>query len=90
MFEKLIKPLMRQREKEIFEGLIQAGQIETAVLIIHPKHKRLIAESELNIDVVFSDACPEDTAFVVKDDYLKSCIKEGERWAYYQGEKTNK
>lgn len=89
MFKELIKPLMKQREKEIFEGLIRTGQIETAVCIMHPKYKRLIAESELNIDVVFSEMCPENTAFMVIDDCLKRNIKEGERWAY-QGEKTNK
>lgn len=78
-----MKAFQRMREQELFKELQAKQMIDDAVLIMHPKHKRIIAESGIGAYVLWSDVCPEDKAYMITDEDLK---KEMKRNRYFMPE----
>lgn len=69
-------------DSSIFQDMKEKGQIKTATLIAHPKHKKIIVECGLDIDIIFSDICPEDKIYMVNDPDMKEEIKRNREHLY--------
>lgn len=81
-----ISSMNKAAENEIFKNWKDEGKIESAILIMHPKYKRIFAEYKLDVDVVFTDTCPEDKAYMVNDLDIKNEIKRNRVWFYRESE----
>jgi hypothetical protein len=75
-FNKVADDLAKKQEELIFERAKEVGDIEDAVLIMHPKHKRLMIESGLKPYILWTSLCEEDKAYMVTDKVMKNNIKE--------------
>lgn len=84
--DEYIDALIRIGENEAFRNLKDEGKIEPATLIMHPKHKEIIAKYNLDVDVLFSDICPEDKAYMVNDTGMKEEIKRNRALLYRGGD----
>ena len=82
-----IDAISRIAENEAFRNLKDEGKIEPATLILHPKHKKIIAECGLDVDVIFSGICPEDKIYMVNDPDMKEEIKRNREWLYKGSDK---
>lgn len=85
VIDEYISASMKEAENEIFKNLKDEGKIESATLIMNPKCMRIFAEYKLDVDVLFSDSCPEDKIYMVNDFDLKNEIKRNRAW-FYGGE----
>ena len=63
-------------ESSIFQDMKEKGQIKTATLFAHPKHKKIIVECRLDIDIIFSDVCPEDKLYMVTDENIRKQLHD--------------
>ena len=75
-FDDICEKYTKYKEQKIFENAKEAKLIEEAVLIMHPKHKHIIMESELSkATIVWSDVVEEDKAYMVVDEEIKENIR---------------
>ena len=83
-FDSICEKYAKYKEQEAFENAKKDKLIEEAVLIMHPKHRHIIMESELSkATIVWSDVVEEDKAYMVVDEEVKETIRKniGEyRW----------
>lgn len=81
IWNEIAKEYTKYKEQKIFENAKEAKLIEEAVLIMHPKHKHIIMESELSkATIVWSDVVEEDKAYMVVDEDLKANIRNNLRY----------
>ena len=67
--------------QELFKSILEEAKkhkiIEDAVLIMNPKHKGFIIETELSkATIVWSEAVEDDKAYMVVDDDLKKYFRD--------------
>ena len=80
--DEYIDVITKIAENEAFRNLKDEGKIEPATLILHPKYKKIITECNLDVDVLFTDICPEDKAYMVNDSDIKEEIKRNREWLH--------
>ena len=85
--DEYISAITKVAENEIFRNWKDEGKIENATLIMHPKHKWIFAEVKLDVDVLFTDICPEDKVYMVNDLDIKNEIKRNRAW-FYKGSES--
>ena len=79
--DEIIEALTKMNELMLLEEAKQEKRIEDAVLIMHPKHKDLMAASGLNTFIVWSYMCDEDKAYIITDECWADEIKRNYmRW----------
>ena len=78
--DEYINAIIKVSENEVLRNWKDEGKIENAVLIMHPKFKWIFAEYKLDVDVLFSDSCPEDKFYMVNDSDIKNEIKRNRAW----------
>lgn len=74
-FEEIIKKFIEINEKALLQEALNTKKIEEAVLIMHPKHKRIVVESNIRSAILWHPYCPEDKVYMITDDKIKEQIK---------------
>lgn len=79
IINELIEKLLAQKEKELFQKLIDSGKATTTfVFIANPSAKPLIAEMKakgLEVYCLFDSCVEKDKMYLVTDKKLKDRIK---------------
>lgn len=74
--EDVIKECIEKQEKEYIEQFKESRMIEDAVLILHPKLKKIIVESDLaKATILWNEAIEDNKAYMVTDKELKENIR---------------
>jgi len=67
MHDDCMDKLKELGEKIAFQEAKDQNRIQEAILIMNPKHMKVIANSGLKIQVLWSECCEEDKAYMITD-----------------------
>lgn len=73
--EEIAKELNRLEERRKMKEMKEAKMIEEAVVIMHPKQKKIVAGLGIK-HVIFSEAIEEDKIYLVTDEAVGQTIRD--------------
>lgn len=75
ILSQILDDFLDRTTLQMFQYLKEKGELKEAVLLMHPMHKRMMAESGLDIHILWSDCCEKDKAYIFRDEYVYDNIK---------------